>query len=252
MDSITPLMLATGATAASLLIAVFVFLYNVLRDLRKQYGDDYNLYVKVGGEVYAKLRAKLPELEGKWQTSGRTGTSSEFDFEWRTDVCSGVPFNKAAPDVLYSSLEGLLERIHSETRILFQVSDKPADVLDFKEEKTLSKIIQEIRERDLQSYILFNWVFDPNSKMLYFQSLFLSQLPKRMLEMTNALKRTCYATLLFIISIVLSMSSYSWDPFAILALVTYWSGWFMVTWVVILAFSLIPEIRRRQSRDSQF
>jgi len=190
----------------------------------------------------------LSSLEAKQQIVRQAGTIREFDFEWNAYKYSGVPFEFAAPAILHEALDGILEKIHPETRIVFQNSDKPEDILDLEQEKGLSEIIQ--REMpELQTYILFNWVFDSSSKKLHFQSLFLSELPKRMLKVTDALQRTCYAIFLFIASIGLSMSAYFWWYLSVFAMVTYWLGWFMVTWVVILVCSLIPRIRRRQSLD---
>lgn len=243
-DAIRSSLASTSATAASLLVAVIAFLYNILRTLRQQDQDSYSRYQRTRSNYQQYVSENLKRSSYTLRPRGGAGTKGDFDFEWACEIYSPVTTSVARPKTMLADFHGLF-RSYVDVSLVDSVNRK--QLYDFSNEKWIDLIISEPSTADVRVVLL--WVFDKLSTgagVLHVQTIYLSLLATKMQSLTRSLRMMSIAVALFVATIALSFVSEFLNGSAYLALLAYSLGWGLVLLGVRQVLSLVPSVLRSQ------
>jgi hypothetical protein len=225
-ESTASSLVSTSATAASLLVAVLAFLYNILGSLRRQDYDAHLQYIEARLRYQNNLHQKLKGTGCLLTLKGGTGTRGDFDFEWTSETWAPVTFDLARPDTIKSDLSKLIQPDGDVT--LVDAVDRVDKLYKVDSENWIDSVIREQYVKAIR--IIFVWVFVKdlaNSPFgtLHVQTVFLSPLPKRMQSLSSGLRVIAVAIVAFVVTIASSFLSAVWVPCGLRHLVLLsWMG----------------------------
>lgn len=247
--SIASQLVPTSATAASLLVAVLVFLYNSLRDLMQQEHDAYAEYLRTRLTYQRDMKEKMKRTTYTLTPTGGAGTKKDFDFEWTYEILNPVSADLARPEAMLADFEKLFKP-DVETSLVDSVNR--GALYDFGNENWLDSIILKQTTYDVR--IFFIWVFDRQSPASYLgtlhvQSAYVSTLRKKAQSLSKSLRVMSYSIVTFVAAIAFSFLSEFLDLFGLIGLAAYCVGWGMLLFGVSKIVSLIPKVYRRRKRE---
>jgi len=246
LESFTPSLLASSATAGSLLVAVLAFLYNVLRSLQKQHHESVLLHAKARTRYESDMDEKMKSTGCSRSVKGGAGTRGDVDFEWVSEIWAPVTQELSRPETLKSDFLGLSRPFIS---IRFVDSTVLGALMNFEENKSLDSLIEQFLKGDVHFHFIWSFVREPPDSLLgtlYVQTAFLSRLPKKMQSISNTLRMISVSIVVFVVTIALAILSVVRYELGLSAFATYFVGWGLVLVGVKHMWSLVPTVQRRK------